>query len=94
MIRSFKAVALGLSLLVANVSVCYGQDFAKGVEAYENKDYAAALREWSLLAAQGLADAQFNLGLMYRRGLGVTQDNKEAVRLYGLAAAQGDASAQ
>ena len=40
------------------------------------------------------AIAQYNLGVMYDNGQGVTQDYKEAVRLYGLAAAQGDASAQ
>jgi len=94
MIKSFKAVALGLSLLLANVSVCYGQDFAKGLEAAQKGDYATALRELRPLAAQGDARAQYNLGVMYDNGQGVTQDYKEAVRLYGLAAAQGFATAQ
>ncbi|MSO73363.1 MAG: sel1 repeat family protein, partial [Rhodospirillaceae bacterium] len=89
-----KAVALGLSLLLASVSVCSAQDFAKGVAAYNAKDYATALKEWRPLAEQGNASAQYNLGLMYDNGQGVTQDYKEAVRLYGLAAAQGNASAQ
>ena len=39
--------------------------------------------------------AQFNLGNMYRSGVGVDQDSNEAARLYTLAAAQGnDANAQ
>ena len=33
MIKAFKAVALGLSLLLANVSVCSAQEFQKAVEA-------------------------------------------------------------
>ena len=92
--NTIKLVALGLSLLLASVSVCYAQDFEKGFNAYNSGDYATALREWRSLADQGDADAQYNLGLMYANGQGVIQDYKEAVRLYGQAAAQGNASAQ
>ena len=92
--NTMKAVALGLSLLLSSVSVCYAQDFHKGLVAYQIGDYATALREWRLLAGQGNVDAQFNLGRMYYDGEGVTQNYKEAARLYGLAAAQGVASAQ
>jgi TPR repeat protein len=52
------------------------------------------VRLYSLAAAQGHADAQFNLGLMFSNGRGVAQDDAEAVRLYNLAAAQGHAGAQ
>ena len=38
--------------------------------------------------------AQLNLGMMYKDGTGVPQDHTEAVRLYRLAADQGDAMAQ
>ena len=94
MIKSFKAVALGLSLLFATVSVCSAQDLQKGLAAAQKGDYASAMREFRPLAAQGNAIAQFMLGSMYAEGLGVTRDYKEAARLYGLAAAQGDANAQ
>ena len=46
------------------------------------------------LAEAGVADAQYNLGVMYATGRGVTQDYAEAVRWYRLAAGQGDADAQ
>jgi TPR repeat protein len=45
-------------------------------------------------AAQGVARAQFNLGVMYTKGEGVPQDSTEALKWYRLAAAQGDADAQ
>ena len=45
-------------------------------------------------AEQGDADAQFNLGVMYRNGQGVKQDDFEAVKWYRKAAEQGDAKAQ
>ena len=45
-------------------------------------------------AEQGYAQAQYNLGVMYENGQGVTQDFKEALQWYRLSAAQGDAYAQ
>ena len=69
-------------------------DFNKGLTAYNNGDYATALKEWKPLAEEGDAFVQYNLGQMYRRGDGVPEDYKEAVRLYRLAAEQGYASAQ
>ena len=45
-------------------------------------------------ALNGNADAQYNLGITYKKGQGVTQDYKEAVKWFRLAADQGDADAQ
>jgi len=66
----------------------------EGMAAYERGDYEAALREWRPLAEQGNADAQNNLGTLYRHGEGVEQDYGEAVRWYRKAAEQGNAEAQ
>ncbi len=66
----------------------------EGVAAYKRGDYASALREWRPLAKQGNAKAQYNLGVIYRKGQGVPQDDAEAVKLYRKAADQGDAVAQ
>ena len=69
-------------------------DCQKGWETYEAGDYASALREWKPLAKQGNANAQFNLGLMYRWGQGVTQDDAQAAAWYRKAAEQGNTNAQ
>ncbi|SOD42673.1 tetratricopeptide repeat protein [Nitrosovibrio sp. Nv4] len=45
-------------------------------------------------AAQGYADAQFNLGLMYANGEGVAKDPAKAVELFQKAADQGNVDAQ
>ena len=45
-------------------------------------------------AEQGVAVAQYDLGLMYRHGHGVRQDYKKAAELYAKAAEQGFADAQ
>jgi len=66
-----------------------------GQIAYDSGDYELAFSEWSALAEQGNASAQYNLGVMYDNGDGVAQfDNKEAVKWYRKAAEQGNASAQ
>jgi len=46
------------------------------------------------LAGKGDARAQFVLGVMYRQGIGVLQDDKEAVNWYRKAADQGHTTAQ
>ena len=69
-------------------------DVDKGLAAYDEGDYATALREWRPLAEQGVAAAQNNLGAMYDKGEGVPQDYSTAVRWYSLAAEQGYAYAQ
>ncbi len=66
----------------------------EGVAAIERGDYATALREFRVLAAQGHAGAQTILGIMYADGEGVPQDDAEAVKWYRKAAKQGDAYAQ
>ena len=82
------------AVLLGSAGVSESADFQKGLDAFDRGDYATALREWKPLAEQGNADAQFNLGLMYRKGEGVLQDYKTAMKWYKLAAEQGHASAQ
>ena len=50
--------------------------------------------EWKLLAEQGYAQAQYNLGMMCSRGEGTRRDDKEAAKWYRRAAEQGIAGAQ
>ena len=69
-------------------------DFQKGAAAFESGDYATALREWTPLAIQGDAAAQYNLGNMYRKGQGVSQNYWTAVKWYRLAAELGHAWSQ
>jgi len=57
------------------------------------QDYAAAVAQFRLAAAQGYHTAQNCLGFMYDRGFGVAQDYAEALRWYKLAAAQGNGAA-
>ncbi len=87
-----KRILVALLLLTLAAPAWAGWD--EGVAAYERGDYATALREFQVLAEQGHAKAQYNLGLMYDNGQGVTQDYVEAVKWYRKADAQDHATAQ
>ena len=87
---------LGLSIAVGLVLVLTPPawaDFQAGLEAADRGDYPTAVKEFQLSAERGDVKAQYNLGVMYQLGLGVPQDDQEAVRWYRLAADQGDAVA-
>jgi uncharacterized protein len=62
--------------------------------AYERSDYTQAARLFSPLAEQGVASAQFYLGLMNETGRGVRQDYLTALTWFRKAAAQGYAGPQ
>ena len=62
--------------------------------AYMTGDYRTARNLWELLADQGNARAQNNLGLMYVNGEGAQQDDKEALSWFRKAADQGYVGAQ
>lgn len=71
-----------------------GQDFGAGLRAYDDHDYATALKEWRPLAETGGAAAEFNLGLLYYDGHGVAQDFALAAKWFERAATQGYSKAQ
>ena len=96
-----KAKFAGLALIAA---LCGGftlgltapawAGFDEGMAAHKRGDYATALSEFRPLAERGVAEAQFNLGVMYDTGRGVPQDYAEALKWYRKAAGQGNAGAQ
>jgi TPR repeat protein len=71
-----------------------GADFNNGLAAYNKGDYTTAVKEWRPLADQGVAAAQFNLGLLYLDGHGVPQDPAEAVKWFTKSAEQDYTEAQ
>ena len=78
--RLTATIFVTLTLLLGSAGMSWSADFQKGFAAYQSADYATALREWKQLAEQGDPIAQNNLGLMYAKGHGVTQDYKTAVK--------------
>lgn len=90
-IRFIRCAAIAL-MLVPMMGAAQG--LRDGAAAYSSGDYAKALRDWTPLAEDGDVAAQRFLGHMYRKGIGVLQDDAEAAKWYRRAAEQGDADSQ
>ena len=95
-----KRLVLAAVLLVALGAPTHAQtpeavpDFSEGLAAYENGDYATALRVFKTRAALGDFAAQYNLGVMYGLGNGVPQNHTEKANWKRKAAERGFAQAQ
>src|SRR5262245_40303913 len=80
-------------LLVTGLAGCSGPMRA-GWTAYDRGDDATALRQWTPVAQDGDADAQYLVGLIYDTGRSAPADHVAAAKWYALAAEQGHAAAQ
>jgi len=69
-------------------------DFDKGIAAYQANDLPLAYKEFRESADKGHADSQFNVALMFEKGIGVKKDEKKAVSWYEKSAQQGNSAAQ
>jgi hypothetical protein len=78
-------------LICASLSAA---DLESARRAYQQKDYAAAFKEFKPMAEQGNADAQLFLGKMYMMGQGALKDADQAVKWFKASAVQGNADAQ
>ena len=87
-------LCLSLSLSIVSIGMSWSGDYQKGLDAAQNGNYTAALKEWRPLAEQGHSESQFVLGLLYRNGKGVEKDFSTAIKWYLLAAENGHAKAQ
>ena len=102
-----RVVTGALALSLAGVAPARAQDDAPargsasaqspavkaGFDAWQNRDYATAVRDWQGPAQAGDPDAQFDLGQAYKLGRGVPQDLTRAEALFGQAAARGHVQA-
>jgi hypothetical protein len=64
--------------------------FGRGVD----RNYKQAMTWYGKASDQNFADAQFRLGFMYEKGLGVDQSNQNAVDQYKKAVRNGSVEAQ
>ncbi len=69
-------------------------NFEAGIVAYQANNLPLAYASFLAAAKEGHADSQFNVGLMYEKGIGIGKNEKDAVLWYSKAASQGNASAQ
>ena len=95
----------GRQLLAASAAIALGFTAAQaqggneaamkaGIDAWDQGDFAGAVRVWRPLAEKGDPDAQFNLGQAYKQGRGVSENLASALGWYEKAAQRGHPQAQ
>jgi hypothetical protein len=87
--RGIRRQFLALTILFFLATPSAAQDYKKGLKAYEQGDFSAALQEWRPLAEQGDAKAQTTIGSMYATDRGVQQDFVRAYMLHAFAVEHG-----
>jgi uncharacterized protein len=90
---NWKHFCIVIILMGTGASAVFGDALEDATAAKNRGDYQQAIQLLQPLAAQGNADAQANLGSIYREGLGVPQDYTEALRLFLRAAEQNNPQA-
>jgi hypothetical protein len=92
--RRITSLIAGGVLTLALFGEAMAGPLEDGQAAFRHGDYAMAMQYFRVLADQGNAVAQNNLGAMYDQGLGVPRHYAQAIVWYRKAANQGDAAAQ
>lgn len=86
------SLALAAAVTIMNSPAQAG--LKEGVEAYETGNVQLAFKEFRAAAEKGDADSQYNLAMMYERGIGVEKNEKEAIVWYRKSAELGSSNAQ
>ncbi len=87
------SLAVGMSFAVANPAALDSSPtegpLQRGLDLYETQKYKDALDLWIPLAAQGVAQAQYYLGVAYSNGTGMPKDSVRAAEWLARAAGKG-----
>lgn len=81
-------------LLFFACSAAGAVNLGKGLDALDRGDYGVALKEFTRLADEGNARAEYRLGTMLAMGLGVTRNYGRAANWLNKAAVQGNPRAE
>ena len=82
------SVTRGTSLAIPPITSAGGYTLDDALDAYKEKDYALAHKIWFVIGEAGSRDATYNIGALFYKGLGVTQDYKQAAVWYLKAASR------
>ena len=83
-----KSVSRNTKLKDEDTGETASELFSKAHKASNDKNYSEAVRLYKMAVAKNSASAMFNLGLLYKKGTGVTKDYKEAGRLFQMGVAK------
>jgi TPR repeat protein len=93
-VQAGKAAASPAPVTEAGKAAAGSAPFAEAERAYNEQDYATAMKLAMPLAEAGDADAQYLVGRMYEKGQGVPADKAKVLLWYRKSAEGGNAKAQ
>jgi TPR repeat protein len=82
------------TILLSGAATALAGPWEDGMVAYNRGDYVPAMKLFRPLAQAGSAKAQNVLGVMYRKGEGVTRSSAKAFMWFSLAAKKGEPGAK
>lgn len=88
-----KRFTLSIALISFLSPALQATELEDGFQAFSAGKYEQALRLWLPIAEKDNADAQYNLGILYQKGLGVEKNPKAAFIWYKRASANGNTDA-
>jgi len=88
-----KRFTLSFILFSFSISALQASELEDGFQAFTAGNYEQALRLWLPIAEKDNHEAQYNLGILYMKGLGVEKNEKTAFIWYKRAAANGNTDA-
>lgn len=91
---SLQVVILALGICIFGAAATTPSGVSIATQAFSRGDFASAFKWYREAARQGDVEAHTQLGLLYEKGSGVPQDDREAARWYRLTADKGSAIAQ
>lgn len=92
--RKARAIVGVIAIILGSSAPALAGPWEDGMVAYNRGDYVPAVKLFRPLAQAGNAKAQHALGVMYRKGEGVTRSSAKAFMWFSLAAKKGDSQAQ
>ena len=92
MLKRFVLLSILFNFSILSLPV-HASELEDGFIAFKAGSYEQALRLWLPIAEKDNADAQYNLGILYMKGLGVEKNEKTAFIWYKRAAANGNTDA-
>ena len=87
-----RSILILAQILVLSFGV-HAAELEDGFKAFQSGNYEKALRLWLPIAEKDNADAQYNIGILYMKGLGVEKNEKTAFIWYKRSAANGNTDA-
>ena len=92
--RKTPGVAAAVATILLSGAAAVAGPWEDGMVAYNRGDYVPAVKLFRPLAQAGNAKAQNVLGVMYRKGEGVSRSSAKAFMWFSLAAKKGDSAAK